>query len=199
VPIRLRACEYGHPGRLAILVNSLVTFMRFPEACNGDDGCLCSNGTVTAIAACQQCYFSTIISENRKMPDPRAGSTPALAGGSAFIVSQGVRLTFTCSVRCGLSSIPRQCHRPGYRSCPSAPTRLARTYGRASEPWGDDSLRHDWRSHWRWVHRNHLYYVVIWTGGIVVSVSAFASSAEGVRHWHSTGTAPLLWRVFGNT
>jgi len=49
------------------------------RACNDDDACLCRNNTVTAITACQQCYFSTIIQENRRMPDPRAGSTPALA------------------------------------------------------------------------------------------------------------------------
>ncbi|KAI0255415.1 hypothetical protein BJV78DRAFT_1175151 [Lactifluus subvellereus] len=48
------------------------------EACEGDDTCLCRNATVTAITACQQCYFTTLIQENRQMPDPRAGSTPAL-------------------------------------------------------------------------------------------------------------------------
>jgi hypothetical protein len=64
------------------------------EACNGDDGCLCSNDTVTAITACQQCYFTTIIQGNRRMPDPRAGSTPALAGGSAFSVLKGVGADF---------------------------------------------------------------------------------------------------------
>ncbi|KAI9512154.1 hypothetical protein F5148DRAFT_1008607 [Russula earlei] len=49
------------------------------QACNGDDACLCRNDTVTAVTACQQCYFTTVIKENRQMPDPRAGSTPALA------------------------------------------------------------------------------------------------------------------------
>ncbi|KAH8977190.1 hypothetical protein EDB86DRAFT_2863138 [Lactarius hatsudake] len=49
------------------------------QACNSDDTCLCRNDTVTAITACQQCYFTNIIKDNRQMPDPRAGSTPALA------------------------------------------------------------------------------------------------------------------------
>ncbi|KAH9981998.1 hypothetical protein BJV74DRAFT_980939 [Russula compacta] len=49
------------------------------QGCNDDDACLCSNNTVTAITACQQCYFTTIIQKNLQMPDPRAGSTPALA------------------------------------------------------------------------------------------------------------------------
>ena len=64
--------------------------MQFLKACNNDDGCLCSSATVTAVTACQQCFFTTVIQENRKMPEPLAGSTPALAGGSAFSVSQGV-------------------------------------------------------------------------------------------------------------
>ncbi|KAH9010848.1 hypothetical protein EDB85DRAFT_2047377 [Lactarius pseudohatsudake] len=41
------------------------------QACNSDDACLCRNDT--------QCYFTNIIKDNRQMPDPRAGSTPALA------------------------------------------------------------------------------------------------------------------------
>jgi hypothetical protein len=68
--------------------------MQFPKACGGADDCLCNNDTVTAITACQQCYFSTIIHENRQMPDSLAGSTPALAGWSTFIILQGVSTDF---------------------------------------------------------------------------------------------------------
>jgi hypothetical protein len=63
------------------------------KACN-DDTCLCGNDTVTAITECQQCYFTTIIQENRQMPDPRAGSTPALAGGSTFCILENTSTNF---------------------------------------------------------------------------------------------------------
>ncbi|KAH9993021.1 hypothetical protein BJV77DRAFT_944654, partial [Russula vinacea] len=63
------------------------------QACNGDDGCLCSNDTVTAITACQQCYFTTIIQGNRRMPDPRAGSTPALAAYVAACQASSANVT----------------------------------------------------------------------------------------------------------
>ncbi|KDQ54483.1 hypothetical protein JAAARDRAFT_38152 [Jaapia argillacea MUCL 33604] len=48
-----------------------------------NDTCLCSSDTVTAITACEQCMFADIINKNVKMPDPRAGSTPALAAYAA--------------------------------------------------------------------------------------------------------------------
>jgi hypothetical protein len=159
VPIRLRACQQYYPGKLAILVNSPITFMQFLKACNNDDGCLCSNPAVTAVTACQQCFFTTIIDDNRKMPEALAGSTPALAGRSAFSVLQGVSADFACSVCCGLSDLPCQYHRPGNGGCPYTPSELGRTYRRAFEPWGDDSLRHDWRDYWCWVSRDYLYYV----------------------------------------
>jgi hypothetical protein len=76
-------------------------------------------------------------------------------------------LTFACSVCCGVSGVHCQYHRPGNRSYPYTPSKLGRTYWRAFEPWGDDSLRYDWCDYWCWVPRNHLYYVGIWTGGAV--------------------------------
>jgi hypothetical protein len=97
-------------------------------------------------------------------------------------VSRGVlALTFTCSICCGLSSVPGQCHCPCYRSCPSTPTRLGWTHWHSFEPWGDDSLRHNWCDYWRWVARNRLYYVGTGTGEIVAStftavVRAFSST-----------------------
>ncbi|KAH9960271.1 hypothetical protein BC827DRAFT_1360338 [Russula dissimulans] len=63
------------------------------RACNGDDACLCRNTTVTAITACQQCYFTTIIQENRRAPDPRAGSTPALAAYVAACQAPPINVT----------------------------------------------------------------------------------------------------------
>ncbi|KAI0289636.1 hypothetical protein BC826DRAFT_1030561 [Russula brevipes] len=63
------------------------------QACDGNDACLCSNGTVTAITACQQCYFTSIIQDNRKMPDPRAGSTPALAAYVAACLAPPTNIT----------------------------------------------------------------------------------------------------------
>jgi hypothetical protein len=84
-------------------------------------------------------------------------------------------LTFACSVCCGMSDIPCQYHCPGNRGCPSSPSELGRTYRRAFEPWGDDSLRHDWCDYWCWVPRNHLYYVGIWTGGAVTLASSQSS------------------------
>ncbi|KAF8272688.1 hypothetical protein EI94DRAFT_206128 [Lactarius quietus] len=63
------------------------------QACNDDDACLCTNTTVTAITACQQCYFTNIIQENRQMPDPRAGSTPALAAYTAACKASSANVT----------------------------------------------------------------------------------------------------------
>lgn len=160
-----------------------MTFMQFLKACNNDDGCLCNNATVTAVTACQQCFFTTIIEDNRKMPEPLAGSTPALAGGSAFSVLQGVSADFACSVCCGLSGVHCQYHGPGNRGCPYTPSELGRAYRRTFEPWGDDSLRHDWCDYWCWVPRNHLYYVGIWTGGAVTFAFSQFSRRGTVAMW----------------
>ena len=147
--------------------------MQFPKACNNDDGCLCNNATVTAVTACQQCFFTTVIQDNRKMPEPLAGSTPALTGGLAFSVLQGDSADFAYSV-CGvLSELTCQYHRPGNRGCLKTSSELGRTYRRASEPRRDDSLRHNWCHYWCWVPRNHLYYVGIWRGAVVTFASAW--------------------------
>lgn len=79
---------------------------------------------------------------------------------------------FARSVCCGLSGITCQYYRPGNRGCPNTPSELGRTYRSAIEPWGDDSLRHDWCGYWCWVPRNHLYYVGISTGSAVTCASA---------------------------
>jgi len=63
------------------------------QACSDDDACLCNNETVTAITACQQCYFTNIIDDNRQMPDPRAGSTPALAAYVAACLASPANVT----------------------------------------------------------------------------------------------------------
>jgi hypothetical protein len=63
------------------------------QACNADDACLCNNATVTAVTACQQCYFTNIINDNRQMPDPRAGSTPALAAYVAACHASSANVT----------------------------------------------------------------------------------------------------------
>ena len=89
-----------------------MLLMEFLKACVNDDGCLCGNATVTAITACQQCFFTTIIEDNRKTPEPLAGSTPALAGGLAFSVLQYVSADFALSVCYGLSVVLCQYHRP---------------------------------------------------------------------------------------
>lgn len=108
------------------------------------------------------------------MPEPLAGSAPALAGWSVFSVLQDVSADFECSVCCGLSGVHCQCHRASNRSCPYTPSELGRTYWRAFEPWGDNSLRHDWCGYWCWVHRNHLYYVGIWAGGVTFALAGSA-------------------------
>jgi hypothetical protein len=55
------------------------------QTCGDDnDSCLCGNDTATVIQACEQCMFSELIAENQRMPDPRAGSTPGLAGNFFF-------------------------------------------------------------------------------------------------------------------
>lgn len=146
--------------------------MRFLKTCNGDDGCLCSSNTVTAITACQQCYFTTIIQENRQMPDPRAGSTPALAGGLMLCTLRHISADYTSSVCRGLSSIPRECYRPGYRSCPHTPAWLEWANWRTFKPRGDDYLRRDWCDYRRWIYCNPLYYVGVWRGGVVPPASA---------------------------
>jgi len=59
-----------------------------------DDACLCSNATVTAIVVCEQCMLTELINTNKKMPDPRAGSNPALAAyAAACLASQNVTLS----------------------------------------------------------------------------------------------------------
>jgi hypothetical protein len=63
------------------------------QACNNDDGCLCSDATVTAVTACQQCFFTTIIQDNRKMPEALAGSTPALAAYVAACQTSPANIT----------------------------------------------------------------------------------------------------------
>lgn len=75
------------------MILSFTILIQVLEACN-DDACLCHNDTVTAITACQQCYFTTIIQENIQTLDPLAGSTPALAGESTFDVLQDVSTNF---------------------------------------------------------------------------------------------------------
>ncbi|KIM77386.1 hypothetical protein PILCRDRAFT_825345 [Piloderma croceum F 1598] len=58
-----------------------------------NDSCLCNNATVSAILACEQCMFTELINQNAQMPDPRAGSTPALAAYSAAcLASQNITL-----------------------------------------------------------------------------------------------------------
>ncbi|KAH8084913.1 P-loop containing nucleoside triphosphate hydrolase protein [Cristinia sonorae] len=47
-------------------------------ACAGDDGCLCSSATVTAVTTCQQCMFTDLIHRFATSQDPRVGSTAAL-------------------------------------------------------------------------------------------------------------------------
>ena len=84
VSILLWARYYSHSSTPTSSLRRLFRVHAVLQACNDDDACLCSSATVTAITACQQCYFTNIIEENRQMPDPRAGSTPALAGQSTY-------------------------------------------------------------------------------------------------------------------
>jgi len=53
------------------------------QGCQGDNTCLCSNTTVSAVRDCQECYFTNIVNDNRKMPNLLAGSAPALSAYSA--------------------------------------------------------------------------------------------------------------------
>ncbi|CDO76757.1 hypothetical protein BN946_scf185028.g8 [Trametes cinnabarina] len=46
---------------------------------DANDACLCSNATVTAIVACEQCMFNELIAQNRAPQDPRAGQTAAIS------------------------------------------------------------------------------------------------------------------------
>jgi len=49
------------------------------QACGDtNDACLCTNATITAIVACEQCMLTDLINKNKKAPDPRAGSNPGL-------------------------------------------------------------------------------------------------------------------------
>ncbi|KAI0063305.1 hypothetical protein BV25DRAFT_1915228 [Artomyces pyxidatus] len=63
------------------------------QACNDDDACLCDTATVAAVVACQQCMFTDIIHDNRKMPDPRAGSAPALSAYAAACLASPANVT----------------------------------------------------------------------------------------------------------
>jgi len=65
------------------------------QACGDtNDACLCSNATVTNIVTCEQCMLTELIKTNKKMPDPRAGSNPALAAyAAACLASQNVTLS----------------------------------------------------------------------------------------------------------
>ncbi|KAF8885660.1 hypothetical protein BD779DRAFT_667201 [Infundibulicybe gibba] len=49
------------------------------ELCQDDAGCLCSQDTVSAFLACEQCMFTKLIVDNKPILDPKAGSTPLLA------------------------------------------------------------------------------------------------------------------------
>ncbi len=51
-----------------------------------NDACLCSISTATAVTACEQCFFATLIQEHRLMPNP-------LAGNSVTLTSQHIPLT----------------------------------------------------------------------------------------------------------
>ncbi|VDB87591.1 unnamed protein product [Peniophora sp. CBMAI 1063] len=46
-------------------------------ACNNDDTCLCDADTVSKATACQQCYFTWLIADNRKYPNALNGQTDA--------------------------------------------------------------------------------------------------------------------------
>ncbi|KIK54596.1 hypothetical protein GYMLUDRAFT_264499 [Collybiopsis luxurians FD-317 M1] len=49
-------------------------------ACNNDAGCLCAGPLVAQLLNCEQCMFQSLINANAPLPDPKAGSTPMLAG-----------------------------------------------------------------------------------------------------------------------
>lgn len=59
----------------------------------GDDGvCLCNNATATAIFNCEQCMFWTLIAEHRAMPEPLAGSQPALTAYATACAANGTNV-----------------------------------------------------------------------------------------------------------
>jgi len=60
---------------------------------DNDNTCLCSNDTVAAITACQQCWFTDLIHQNRESSDPRAGSTAALQAYVAACADPSVNIT----------------------------------------------------------------------------------------------------------
>ncbi|EKM52369.1 uncharacterized protein PHACADRAFT_260689 [Phanerochaete carnosa HHB-10118-sp] len=62
-----------------------------------DDNCLCTNATMKAILQCEQCMFSTLIAENRPMPDPLAGNQILLTNYTAACLS-GVNVTVPASL-----------------------------------------------------------------------------------------------------
>ncbi|KZV63551.1 hypothetical protein PENSPDRAFT_757882 [Peniophora sp. CONT] len=47
------------------------------DACDNDDNCLCNADTVSKVTACQQCYFTWLIEDNRKYPNALNGQTDA--------------------------------------------------------------------------------------------------------------------------
>jgi len=58
-----------------------------------NDSCLCGNATISAIVTCEQCMFTELINKNQPMPDPRAGSSPALgAYSAACLASQNITI-----------------------------------------------------------------------------------------------------------
>ncbi|TFY81080.1 hypothetical protein EWM64_g2933 [Hericium alpestre] len=63
------------------------------DACLDDNNCLCNSTTVTAITACEQCMLTSIIKENRKVSDPRAGSAVALNAYSAACAAPPLNIT----------------------------------------------------------------------------------------------------------
>ena len=78
----------SNPGYSSAYRYSFNTFNPdlFGQTCGDtNDACLCSNGTVSALVTCEQCMLTELINKNEPMPDPRAGSTPALAGETIFL------------------------------------------------------------------------------------------------------------------
>jgi len=67
------------------------------QSCGASDTCLCNATTVAAVRTCQQCYFTNIIAENRKMPNVLAGSTPALAAYSAACLAPPTNVTIAAT------------------------------------------------------------------------------------------------------
>jgi len=155
--------------------------MQVLKDCDGDDACLCKNATVTAITACQQCYFTTIIQENRQMPDPRAGSTPALAGALMLCTLRDINADYTSSLCRGLSSTPHECYCPSHPGCPHTPAWLEWANRQKVEPRRDDCLRREWCDYRRWIHCNPLYYVGVWSGGVVSPASALLDTRYSSR------------------